>query len=169
MTRTGSRSSRSSRVRRRPGAVLAAVGPIAEQQAERHDVVLWDLAFVREAGQEYLRVAIDRPGGIDAEGLRVFAEDLSREIDAVDAVPGEQRYILEVTSPGAERRLRGAEQFRICRGRPVRVTFKDGRQPLEGTIGDVDEESVEVQRGEGESVRVAFVEISQARLSIPGV
>lgn len=149
--------------------MLGAVRPIAERLADEHRVVLWDLAFVREAGQEYLRVAIDRIDGIDAEGIRVFAEALSREIDEVDAVPGEERYILEVTSPGAERRLRGAEQFRICPGRPVRVTFKDGRAPLEGTIGDVEEESVEVQRGEGDSVRVAFVEISQARLTVPGV
>ncbi|HVE92071.1 MAG TPA: hypothetical protein VNE62_07205 [Actinomycetota bacterium] len=152
---------------RRPGPVLAAVRPIAESIAGELGLVLWDVEFRREAGRDLLRVALDRTGRIDDAGLSSFAEAFSRALDESDPVPGSGRYLLEVTSPGAERPLRDAEQFRVCEGRPVRVTFKDGRPPLEGTIGPVDEQGAVVLSGT-ESVRVAFEEMSQARLRIPG-
>lgn len=168
MAGAGARSSRSSRSGRREGRVLPAVRPLVEELTAEHDVVLWDLGFTHEAGRETLRVALDREGGIDAESLRSFSEELSYRLDEVDAVPGEQRYWLEVTSPGAERRVRTPEQFRICRGRLVRLVFRDGRQPVTGEIRDATEEDVEVATGDGEPIRVAFSDIAQARLEIPG-
>ncbi len=148
--------------------MLPAVRPLVEELTAERDVALWDLGFTHEAGRETLRVALDREGGIDAESLRDFSEELSRRLDEADAVPGERRYWLEVTSPGAERRVRTPEQFRICRGRFVRLTFRDGRQPVAGEIRDVTEDDVEVATGDGEPVQVAFSDIAQARLQIPG-
>jgi ribosome maturation factor RimP len=113
-------------------------------------------------------VAIDREGGIGSDEITGFSESLSRELDAMGAVPGDTRYILEVTTPGAERKLRTPEQFATCRGRQARLTFRDGRPPLEGVIADADETSVRVE-GEGGPVVVAFDEVSQARLNAPGV
>jgi ribosome maturation factor RimP len=148
--------------------VLTNVRPIVEELARDHGLVVWDVEFRREAGNETLRVSVDRTGGADAEELRKLSETLSYELDVTDAVPGEERYILEVTTPGAERKLRSPQEFQICRGRHARLTFKDGREPLEGEIGDVTDDAVELQspRG-GEWVR--FDDISQARLKIPGV
>jgi len=143
------------------------VRPVADRIAAELGLTLWEVEFRREAGRDILRVALDRPGRIDDAGLSAFAEAFSRALDETDAVPGSGRYLLEVTSPGAERRLKGPEQFAVCEGRPVMVTLKDGRPPVSGTIGAVDDTGVEVAVGT-ESVRVTFEQMSQARLRIPG-
>lgn len=168
MTGAKARPPRPSRTGGRRGRVLEAVRPMVDELLEEHDVALWDIAFLHEAGRETLRVSLDREGGIDAASLQRFSEDLSRRLDETDAVPGERRYWLEVTSPGAERRLRTPEQFRICRGRLVRLTFRDGRQPIAGEIGEVRENAVEIALEGGEAIGVEFSEIAQARLRIPG-
>lgn len=81
--RRPTRSSRSSR------EVLAAVRPIADRLATVHGLVLWDVSFVRVAGRETLRVSCDRVGGVGSDDLALYTEDLSRELDHTDAVPGD--------------------------------------------------------------------------------
>ncbi|HVL80721.1 MAG TPA: hypothetical protein VM840_03910 [Actinomycetota bacterium] len=154
--------------RRRPAEVLSAVRPVVDQLAAERDLVVWDVTFRMEAGRDTLAVALDRLGGVGSDEIAGFAESLSRALDAEDAVPGEARYVLEVSSPGAERKLSSPEQFGVCVGRPVRITFRDERPPLEATIVAADEAGVSVDGGEG-TERVAFEEISQARLSVRGV
>lgn len=154
--------------RRRAGDVLTAVRPLLDRLASEHDVVVWDVTFRREAGRDTLGVSVDRRGGVGSDDVASFAEVLSRTIDAEDAIPGDERYVLEVSSPGAERKLSTPEQFALCEGRTVRITFRDERPPIEGPISSADDEAVSVGAGEGIE-RVAFEDISQARLSVPGV
>lgn len=156
-----------SRPRRSTRDVTAAVRPVAERLASAHGLVLWDVSFVREAGRETLRVACDRIGGVGSDELATLAEDLSRELDHADAVPGEGRYVLEVTSPGAERRLHGTEQFVVCLGRDARVALRDGRV-VEGKIGEASEKVVEIETQEG-PVRVFLDDISRAQLVVRGI
>lgn len=149
---------------RRPAEISGSVRPIAEAVAADQGLVLWGVTFLRDAGRETLRVAVDRPGGVTADELARCSEQLSRELDRSDAVPGDARYVLEVTSPGAERRLEGAEQFRVCTGRVARVTVSDGRT-IEGTISDVTDNAVELD-GEDGPVRTLFSDITKAQLVV---
>jgi ribosome maturation factor RimP len=149
---------------RRPAEITATVRPIAESVAASHGLVLWGITFLRDAGRETLRVAVDRTGGVNADELARCSEQLSRELDRSDVVPGEARYVLEVTSPGAERKLAGAEQFRICLGRVAKVTLSDGRT-VEGTISDVTEHAVQID-GEDGGVRALFSDIAKAQLVV---
>lgn len=152
--------------RRRPSDVVRAVRPIAERLAGAHDLVLWHVRFVTEAGRDTLQVACDRPGAVTADELAALAEDISRELDHSDAIPGERRYVLEVTSPGAERPLEGADQFEICVGRDARVKLRDGRV-VEGKIGGVTTDVVEISTSDG-AVRVFLDDIARANLVLPG-
>lgn len=147
--------------------MIAAVRPIAERVAAIHGLMLWDIRFVREAGRETLRVACDRVGGVVADELAAVSDDLSRELDHSDAVPGNARYVLELTSPGAERRLDGPEQFGVCVGRDARLTLSDGRV-VEGKIVKTTEKVVELGTDEG-AVRVFFDDIRSARLVIRSI
>ena len=149
---------------RRPAEITSAVRPIAESVAQSHGLVLWGITFLRDAGRETLRVAVDRAGGVTADELGRCSEQLSRELDRSDVVPGDARYVLEVTSPGAERKLEGAEQFRICVGRVAKVTLTDGRT-IEGAISDVTEHAVEVEGEEG-PVRALLSDIAKAQLVV---
>lgn len=149
---------------RRPAEIAAAVRPVAQSVAEDHGHVLWAVTFLRDAGRETLRVALDRVGGIGSEELALYSEQLSRELDRADVVPGESRYVLEVTSPGAERKLETPDQFRVCLGRVAKVVLDDGRT-LEGPIAAVSEHAVEIE-GEDGPVRALFEGMKSARLVV---
>jgi ribosome maturation factor RimP len=164
VTMTAERSQERSSGRRSSAQVTAAAKPIAERVAADSGLVLWSVGFLRVAGRETLRVAVDRVGGIGSDELATFADRLSREIDAADVVPGERTYILETTSPGAERKLERPDQFRVCVGRQAKVVMKDGRT-LEGEIAGVSERAVEVATGD-ETARALFDDISDARLVV---
>ena len=148
------------RTTRRAGDVLGAVRPVAEKVADACGVVLWDVTWHREAGRDTLTVACDRRGGIGSDELATVAERLSRALDDADAVPGEQRYVLEVTSPGAERKLTTAGHFEVCIGRDAHVVTKDGRA-IDGVVSDVTGRSVQIG-----ATRVLLDDISKARLVV---
>ena len=150
---------------RKAGEVVARVRPIAQELAAAHGLVLWSVGFVRVAGRDTLRVAADKVGGVKSDELAALAEDLGRQIDHRDAVPGEASYVLEVTSPGAERKLHTPEQFRVCRGLPGRVWFKDKRPPVDGVIGDAGEEGVDIETEAG-VVHVSFEDVDRAQLRV---
>ncbi len=154
------------RPRRSARDVIAAVRPIAEQLAATHGLLIWDIGFVREAGRETLRIACDRVGGVGADELALVADDLSRELDHADVVPGDRRYVLELTSPGAERKLDGPDQFGVCVGRDARLKLSDGRI-VEGKISEAAERVVDIETEEG-TVRVFFDDITQAHLVVRG-
>jgi ribosome maturation factor RimP len=145
---------------------MSGVRPIAGRLADERGFVLWDLEFRHEGGADTLRVSIDRRGGIDTEEISAYAEALTRHLDQTETVPGEGRWLLEVSSPGAERRLRTPQQFALCEGRYARVTFRSGREPVEGFLGESSGDSVVIRSEDGD-VTVAFCDISQARLKLP--
>jgi ribosome maturation factor RimP len=149
---------------RSAASIVGAVRPTAERVAAEHDLVCWDVAFLREAGRDTLRVACDRRGGVTADDLAVYSEALSREIDREDVVPGEATYVLEVTSPGAERRLETAEQYEVCTGRVARLSLTDGRT-IEGPIAGVSARAVEIGGEEG-TTRALFEDIAKAQLVV---
>lgn len=71
--------------------------PYIEQ--EGYDLV--DIEYVKEGSHYFLRVYVDKPGGIDIDDCGKVSEYLSQELDRSDPVPN--TYFLEVSSPGAER------------------------------------------------------------------
>lgn len=146
---------------------MAAVRPLAVRLAEVHGLLVWDVRFGREAGRETLRVSCDRLGGVGSDELALYAEDLSRELDHTDAVPGDVGYVLEVSSPGAERSLEGHEQFAVCEGREARVTLRDGRV-VEGTIEGSTELAVGIRSGD-DLVRVQHADVARAKLVLRGI
>ena len=145
---------------RSPESVLAAARPIAEDVCRRNDLVLWSAGWKREAGRDMLSVACDRRGGVGSDELARVSEELSRALDRSDAVPGDARYVLEVTSPGAERKLETLEQFDICTGRDVHVVTKDGRA-VDGKICGVTGHAVDV-----DGTHVMLDDIAKARLVV---
>jgi ribosome maturation factor RimP len=152
---------------RRGADIIASVRPIAERVCADHGLLLWDLRFAREAGRDTLSVSCDRVGGVVSQELSDVAENLGRELDHSDAVPGDATYILDVSSPGAERKLAGAEQFRICVGRDARIVLTDGRT-VDGTIAAATNETLDIGTGDGD-VRVFLNDVARAQLVVKGI
>ena len=120
-------------------AQLAAPA-IAEQGC-----TLWDVEYVKEAGTWYLRVLLDKEGGVDI----LDCEAISRKLDVLldEADPIEGSYTLEVGSAGAERALKRPSDFERYLGSPVLVkTYRnmDGRKEFAGHLKAYDAESGDV-------------------------
>lgn len=94
----------------------------------KNDVELYDVQFVKEGKERYLRVFIDKETGIGLEDCERVSKFLSGELDRLD--PIKEQYYLEVSSPGAERELRSDRDFERFQGHRVNVAL---HQSLQGT------------------------------------
>lgn len=89
------------------------VSPIAEAMQYK----LWDITFTKEGTDWYLRVFIDKDGGISIDDCVDFTHAVTKPIDEAD--PISQSYMLEVSSPGVERELKKDWHFEAYLGSPV--------------------------------------------------
>ena len=127
-------------------AALAA--PIVQAQG----CSLWDVEYVREAGTWFLRVYIDKEGGVSIDDCEAVSRPLSDALDEADPIEGS--YTLEVSSAGADRPLRKPEHFAAFLGSEVEVRLYrpvEGRKDHVGILkafqgGDVTIESGDIQR-----------------------
>jgi ribosome maturation factor RimP len=112
-----------------------------------------------------LRVFIDRPQGVTLEDCERVSEQLGAWLDVEDPLPGS--YVLEVSSPGLDRRLRTLAHFERFVGATAKVELRDphdGRRRLTGRIAGVEGGEV-VLEVEGETWRLPLAEIAVARLA----
>lgn len=126
-----------------------------------------DVDFVPQAGRSLVRVFLDRPGGITLDDCARFSRRLGDLLEMNQTLSG--AYILEVSSPGIERRLRTEEHFRRFVGREARVELfaaADGRRRGEGRIEEAATGSVRLRLSGGEAWRVPLAAIKNARLVV---
>lgn len=95
------------------GKVVDLVLPIADKLG--YD--LWDVCFEKEGATWYLRIFIDKQDGVTIEDAEKMTEPVNEILDKED--PISQSYILEVGSPGLERKLHRSYQFEGCIGMKV--------------------------------------------------
>ena len=101
---------------------------------------LWDVEYVKEAGTWYLRVLLDKEGGVDILDCENVSRKLSDLLDEVDPIEGS--YTLEVGSASAERALKRPSDFQRFLGSPVLVKLyrnQDGRKEFAGSLTAYDE------------------------------
>ena len=95
--------------------VSALVRPVVEEEG----CSLWDVEYVREAGTWYLRVLIDRDGGVGIDDCERISRRLDPILDEEDPIP--ERYVFEVGSAGAERELKRPSDFEQFLGHEVEL------------------------------------------------
>ncbi len=127
---------------------------LATPVAEERGCSIWDVEYVKEAGTWYLRVLLDKEGGVDILDCEAISRKLSELLDEADPIEGS--YTLEVGSAGAERALRRPGDFVRFMGSPVAVRLyrnRDGRKEFAGTLTGYDEGTgaVTVLIGENET------------------
>lgn len=126
---------------------------------------LVDVAFRRESGRQVLRVTVDRPDDseLDLDAIVQVSEKISRRLDLEDF--GRGHYELEVSSPGIERPLHTALQFRRVIGSIVKVktaNLVDGARVHIGVLRAAADDDL-VLDIDGSERRIALTEISSAR------
>ena len=120
-------------------AELAAPA-IAEQGC-----TLWDVGYVKEGGTWYLRILLDKEGGVDILDCEAVSRKVSDLLDEVDPIDGS--YTLEVGSVGAERVLKRPADYERFVGSPVLVKLyraQEGRKELAGHLKGYDAETGDV-------------------------
>lgn len=117
--------------------VTKLVTPILEKQ----NFELVEVEFVKEGRDWFLRVFIDKEGGIDILDCALISEQLDEQLDAMDPDPIPQAYFLEVSSPGAERPLKKESDYEKAVGEYIHISLYqtiDGEKQFEGVLKTVD-------------------------------
>jgi ribosome maturation factor RimP len=139
---------------------------IAGEVARDLSLSLFDLEIAREGPRTVLRVYLDREGGVSLSEIQSFSRRFGAILDVED--PLEETYVLEVSSPGVNRRLRRPEHFALSLGKRIRVVFQDlreGRRNLVGILAGCDSEGIVLRADDGDH-RVAYREIRKANLDV---
>lgn len=121
--------------------VTELVTPILEKQ----NFELVEVEFVKEGRDWFLRVFIDKEGGIDILDCALVSEQLDEKLDAMDPDPIPQAYFLEVSSPGAERPLKKESDYEKAVGEFIHVSLYqtiDGEKQFEGILKTVDKDQL---------------------------
>ena len=117
---------------------------------ERHAFELVDVEYVKEGSQWYLRVYIDKPGGITIDDCEVVSREFSEILDAQDYI--EDSYIFEVSSPGLGRPLKKEKDFQRNLGKEVEIrTYRmvDKQKEFRGILKQYDSDTGTIEQEDG--------------------
>ena len=118
--------------------------------AEKLGITPVDVEYLKEAGEYYLRVFIDKEGGVTIEDCETVTRELNLLLDREDYIS--EAYILEVSSPGLGRVIRRPRDFEYARGREVELhTYRpvNGKKDFIGILGETAGKTVILETEEG--------------------
>jgi ribosome maturation factor RimP len=157
-----------------PANVIEAVRAMASDIAAVHGLEIFDVQFRREASGLVLRIRIDRPGPaatadecVSVADCAAVSRDLSAVLDVDDIVP--TAYTLEVSSPGLDRPLRNADDYRRFAGRRAKIVLRDrvdGQGFFKGRLGGVEDHDLLIDADDGKRHRVPLGVIDRANLEV---
>jgi ribosome maturation factor RimP len=154
--------------------VIRQVGDAAARVASSYGLEIFDVQFRREAHGMVLRVLIDRPGAaataeesVSVDDCAQVSRDLSAILDVEDLVP--TAYTLEVSSPGLDRPLRRADDYRRFVGRRAKIVMRervDGQGFFKGRLAGLVDNEVLIDGDDGRPHRVPLGVITRANLEV---
>lgn len=140
--------------------VTALARPVVEEEG----CTLWDVEYVREAGSWYLRVYIDKEGGVSINDCERISRRLDPILDEEDPIP--DSYVFEVGSAGAERELKRPSDFEQFMGSPVELRLyqpQNGSKVFVGTLAGYEQGRVTITVGKA-PMSFEKAQIAQVRL-----
>ena len=146
--------------------ITEKVRALAEPVVREEGCSLWDVEYVREAGSWYLRVYIDKEGGVGIDDCERISRRLDPILDEADPIP--ESYVFEVGSAGAERELKRPSDFAQFMGNEVEVKLYkplDGRKAWVGELVGYEAGDVTLRVGEDER-RFTAAQVAQVRLHL---
>ena len=138
--------------------VEALARPVVEEEGCK----LWSVEYIKEAGTWYLRIFIDKDGGVGIADCEAISRRLDPILDEADPIP--ESYVFEVGSAGAERELKRPSEFEQFIGSDVEVKLYqpyEGRKTLVGTLEEYNDGNITVS-----GVELKKEQIAQVRLHV---
>ena len=140
------------------------VRAFAEPVVEANGCSLWDVEYVREGGEWFLRLYIDKAGGVNINDCEAISKDVDPILDREDPIEGSYRF--EVCSAGLERPLKRPSDFEAFLGADVLVKLYrpvDGKKSAQGLLRAMDDDRVAIEAGE-ETLEFPRKAVAQVRL-----
>lgn len=151
--------------------IVEKLYPVIQGIVEGQQLHLYELDFVKEDGIWFLRVSIEKEDGtMDFETAEIISNLVSKKLDELD--PIDHEYILDVCSPGAERPIKGKEDFPNYLNQYISVYLNepiDKKDTLTGDLIEVNEEGITIAYKDKTRVKKATIEfsnITKAHLAI---
>lgn len=147
------------------GNTVAKVAEIVAPYAEKLGLDIWDIRFVKEGTDWYLRIFIDKDGGVSIDDCVDLTHAITKPLD--DADPISQSYLLEVSSPGVERELITDSHFEKYIGAAVMMRLIrpiDKIRDFSGTLKTYENGLITVELADGEELTVNKKETSYVKL-----
>ena len=142
--------------------VFDLVKPVVEEEG----CTLWDVEYVREAGTWYLRIFVDKEGGVSIDDCERISRRLDPLLDEADPIP--ESYVFEVGSAGADRELKRPSDFAQFLGTEVEVKLDkplEGSKVYVGKLRGYEDGAVIIDRN-GRELRFEPAQIAQVRLYV---
>jgi len=142
---------------------------VAERVTAGRGYELVDVEVKRERGGHFVRLFVDKEGGIGLDDLQSVSEEVSAILDAEDPIEG--AYTLEVSSPGLDRPLRSEADYRRFVGRLVKLSSYEpveGRRHWTGRLQSIEGGAVTVslEKEKGVTARIPLDKIAHGRLEV---
>ena len=128
---------------------------------------LYDVEYVKEVGNWYLRVYVDKEGGITVDDCELVSRAMNEILDAKDYIP--DAYIFEVSSPGLGRQLKKDKHLAKSIGEEVEIkTFKaiNKKKDFDGILCGYDKDKLEIELEDGSKMEFARADIAMVRLAL---
>ena len=146
--------------------ITEIVAGFARPVVEQHGCTLWDVEYVREGSDYFLRLYIDKVGGVDITDCEVISRAVDPILDEKDPIP--ESYHFEVCSAGLERALKRPSDFEKFMGSKVLVKLyqpKNGAKELKGTLTGYADGDVTIDQA-GTSMTFTKKEVALVRLYV---
>lgn len=146
--------------------IKSAIETMVQPYLDDNGFELVDIEYIKEGSNWFLRIFVDKDGGIDIDECGRISEYVSEQLDDND--PISVAYFLEVSSPGAERPLKKPEDVRKAVGKHVFITTYEpigGAKEFEGMLVSFDDETVVVRIGKKEH-GISYGKVASARLAV---
>ena len=146
--------------------ITEQVWQFAEPLVKENGCSLWDVEYVREGGEWFLRLYIDKEGGVDIDDCENVSRAVDPVLDEKDPIP--ESYRFEVCSAGLERQLKRPSDFERFMGEPILLkTYqpKNGTKEFPGVLAGYDNGTVTVDMN-GKSIAFDKTEIALVRLRV---
>ena len=142
------------------------VAAFAQSVVEENGCRIWDVEYVREGSERYLRLYIDKDGGVDIDDCERIHRAMDPILDEKDPIA--ESYHFEVCSAGLERPLKRPGDFQQFMGSPVTVKLyrpRNGLKEIPGVLRGYEEGRITVEAGK-ETITFEKSEVALVRLRV---
>lgn len=146
--------------------IAAKIAEIAQRVGEPESLEIVDVEVLGGGKARLVRIYIDKPEGVSHADCEFISHQVGTILDVEDVVPGE-RYTLEVSSPGLERKLIKAKDFERFVGQKAKIVL---REPLEncrrweGTLAGFSDGVVALEAAAGKLIHIPLAQVEKANL-----